>query len=1038
MIRFFTGHPTAANLLMSLFMIAGLLSWPRMIRETMPEYAPREVEIRIPYPGATAEDVEDTVSRRVEDALEDIEYLQELRSDSREGLSITLAEMSEGGNFQTFFNDIERSIQRVDDFPEDAEFPVIQELGRTNLVLSLLVSGPLSPGDLKIYAEDLKDRMREAGLPLVDIEGFSQRHLRVTLSESALRQKGLTVPMVTEAILAQSQNKPLGMLETPNQDILMRFDDQGRSPQELEDLVIWGDVGGGILRLGDVATLENLFELEEEKILLEGERCARLNIRKTKGEDTLEVAQRAKAFLALEKQRHPQMNFTVSRDESLALGDRLNLLLRNGVQGLVLVFLAMWLFFHIRISFWVTMGLPVSFLGAFLVAPYLGMTINMFTLVGLLLALGLLMDDAIVIAENIAAHRERGEDPFTAAVEGTRDVAAGVISSFITTLCVLGPLGFISGQIGRVLRVVPIILLLVLAISLIEAFAILPAHLYHAMQQVSSSKKDNPLRRTLEVFLENFREKVVGKTVDFLLPRRYFVLGTIMGLFILSLGMVLSGKVKIQGFPELEGQVVLARLLFPGGTPLARTEERVDQILEALKRTNQAFSADQPPGRDLVQNAYVQFNQNTEAFEKGPHVATITVDLLPPEERGGTIEAYLAEWRRQIGPLPDVLGLTLGEPGFGPGGRPIEIRLRGESLQELKEAALDLHTWFNQYKGVTNLMDDLRQGKPELRLRMRPSAYGMGVTGAEVANQLRGAFQGVTAYTFRRGGEDYELQVQLDPEKGQNLQNFENFTTLLKDGAEVPLRSVASWEEVRGWSRIGRYNHIRTVTLFGDVDSRFLSTLELMKTFRSSYLPQFSKKYPAVKVSIAGELAETGHVRNSIFFALGIGLLGIFFLLSLQFRSYTEPLIVMVAIPFALIGVVWGHLFMGVPISMPSFLGFAALAGVVVNDSILLVLFLKNARTKHPSLLHAAAAASRERFRAVMLTSSTTVAGLIPLLSEPSLQAQVLKPLVISTAFGLMASTLLVLLALPCMYMILGDFGWIERLEPSAIIPEKE
>ncbi|HPJ26233.1 MAG TPA: efflux RND transporter permease subunit, partial [Synergistaceae bacterium] len=648
MIRFFTGHPTAANLLMSLFMIAGLLSWPRMVRETMPEFTPREVEIRIPYPGATAEDVEDAISQRVEDALEDIEYIQKLRSDSREGLSITLVEMSDGGDFQTFFNDIERSIRGVDDFPEEAEFPVIQELGRTNLVMSLLVSGPLSPGDLKIYAEDLKDRMREAGLPLIDIEGFSSRQLRVTLSESALRQKGFTVPMVTEAILAQSQNKPLGILETSNQDILMRFDDQGRSAQELENLIIWGNVEGGALRLGDVATLENIFDLEEEKILQEGKRCARLNIRKTKAEDTLEVAQRAKAFLSLEKQRFPQMDFTISSDESLALKDRLDLLLRNGVQGLVLVFLVMWLFFHIRISFWVAMGLPVSFLGAFLVAPHLGMTINMFTLVGLLLALGLLMDDAIVIAENIAVHRERGEDPFTAAVEGTREVAAGVISSFITTLCVLGPLGFITGQIGRVLRVVPIMLLLVLAISLIEAFAILPAHLYHAME-ASSSGRSNLLRRTLESFLEHFREKVVGKTVDFLLPRRYFVLGAILGLFILSLGMVFSGKIKVQGFPELEGQVVLARLLLPGGTPLARTEERVDRILEALERTNQAFSADQPPGKDLVQNAYVQFNQNSEAFEKGPHVATITVDLLPPEERGGTIEAYLAEWRRQMG-----------------------------------------------------------------------------------------------------------------------------------------------------------------------------------------------------------------------------------------------------------------------------------------------------------------------------------------------------------------------------------------------------
>ena len=1028
MIRFFAGHPTAANLLMALFMIVGLFSLPRILRETMPDFAPSEVEIRILYPGATAEEVEETVAQRVEDAIDDVNYVREIRADSREGLSITIVQMSEDGDFQTFFNDIQRGVDAIDDFPDNVEKPVVAELGRTDLVMRVLVSGPLNVSDLKVYSDNLKDRMQESGLSLIDVEGFSERQLRVSLSEPELRRTGLTAPMVAEAIAAQSRDLPLGTIETREQDILLRFDDQRRTPEELEKLVLWAGPAGAAIRLGEIATVEDLFERAEQKIMMNGNRCALLNIRKTKAEDTIRVAQRARAFIEDERLRHPQMTFTVSQDESLILADRLNMLISNGVQGLILVFLVMWVFFNIRVSFWVTMGLPVSFLGAFLIAPHLGLSINMFTMVGLLLALGLLMDDAIVIAENIAAHRQQGKGSLQAAIDGTKEVAAGVLSSFITTVCVLGPLAFIGGQIGRVLRVVPMILLLVLAVSLIEAFAILPAHLNHAMHHFDP-RKAGSMRRRFDGFIEWLRQNLAGNVVAVLLRHRYLVFSVILALFILSVGMLASGRIKVQGFPELEGDVVVARLLMPQGTPLARTEQTVSHILDALARTNAKFAPEQPGKGDLVENAHVQFSHNTEAFESGPHVATITVDLRSAEERSGTIEGYLAEWRHQIGTLPDVISLTLGEPGFGPGGRPIEVRLRGHDLAELKSAVQNLQAWFNQYEGVINLTDDLRPGKPELRLRMREDAHGVGISAAEVARQLRGAFQGLVADKVQVGGESYEIDVRLLETERNSLKHLEDFMLVLENGQQVPLRGVATWKPERGWARIARFNRMRAVTLYGDVDTRLINTNELMGVFRKTHLPDFHEKYPHINVAIAGELEETGRARLSMLAALGIGMIGIFVLLSFQFRTYTEPLIVMIAIPFSLIGVVWGHALMQTPISMPSLLGFIALAGIVVNDSILLVIFLKNARTTATSLHDAAAAASRDRFRAVLLTSSTTIAGLLPILFERSLQAQILKPLVISTAFGLMASSMLVLLGLPCMYMILGDLGWIESYD---------
>ncbi|MFO8049599.1 MAG: efflux RND transporter permease subunit, partial [Desulfosudaceae bacterium] len=881
--------------------------------------------------------------------------------------------------------------------------------------------------DLKAYCEGLKERLQEAGISLVEIDGFSEHQLRVSLSDAALRKLGLSVAQVAERIAAQSRDMPLGTVETRQRNILIRFTDQRTTPEALEKLVILAGRQGGEVRLGDIARVEDLFDLDEEKVTADGKRSALIKIEKTKAQDSIRVAKKARAFIQQERARHPQMELTITQDQTGLLTDRLEMLISNAIQGLLLVFATMWLFFNIRISFWVTIGLPISFLGAFVLVPHLGLSINMFTMVGMLMALGLLMDDAIVIAENIMAHRQAGKSPLAAAVDGTKGVAAGVISSFITTICILGPLAFIEGQIGKVLRVVPMMLILVLAVSLIEAFCILPAHLNHAMRGIDPDRS-NRFRRRFDKIFQWLRDRLLGGSVQFLLNWRYLFLSGLIGIFILSLGMVASGKIKFQGFPELEGDVVLARLLLPQGTPLSKTESVVFEIMEALEQTNQHFKPRQPREQDLVQNAYVRYNRNTEAFENGPHVATITVDLLTAEKRSGSIDAYLADWRKRIGDQPDVISLTLGEPGFGPGGRPIEVRLRGNDLDELKKAAADLKDWFGRFNGVVNLADDLRPGKPELRLRMEEGAHGLGLDAADVSRQLRAAFQGVVADEIQVGPESYEIEIRFADRDRNSLADLENFNLVLPDGGRVPLQAVVQWESARSWARIARFNGMRAVTLRGDVDTRLINTNELMSRFQATYLKEFTKTYPDLKLAIAGSLEETGSTRKSMFGAMLMGLVGVFILLSFQFRTYTEPVIVMLAIPFSLIGVIWGHGLMGVPISMPSLLGFIALGGIVVNDSILLVIFLKNARKEGLPMHEAAVRASRERFRAVLLTSTTTIAGLLPLLFEKSLQAQILIPLVISTAFGLMASTVLVLLAIPCMYLVLGDLGVVERI----------
>ncbi|MBN2060852.1 MAG: efflux RND transporter permease subunit [Deltaproteobacteria bacterium] len=1027
MIRFFARHPTAANLLMIVFLVAGVLTIPHILRESQPDFAPGEVEIRVPYPGSAAREVEEVVCRRVEDAVDRINFVKEIRSDAREGMALIIIEMTEDGDMPTFLSDIRTEVDAIDDFPVEVEEPIVSEFGRTDSVMALLVSGPVSLPDLKAYAQDLKDRMQEAGISLIKIEGFSDHQLRVSLSDSALRRFGLSAVTVAERIAAQSRDIPLGTIKTSERDILLRFIDQRRTPESLENLVILAGDDGGEIRLGDIAWVEDVFKLDEDKIMKDGKRNALLKIEKTKKQDAIQVGRVIESFVEDERARHPQMELTIIQDQTGILVDRLNMLTKNGIQGLFLVFVTMWLFFNIRISFWVSMSLPVSFMGAFILLPHLDLSINMFTMIGLMMALGLLMDDSIVIAENIMAHRRRGKSPAAAAIDGAREVATGVISSFLTTLCILGPLVFIEGQMGKILRVVPMMLILVLAVSLIEAFWILPAHLNHTMRKLNPNVK-NRFRHRFDSFFDWVRDCLLGGTVEVLLRWRYLFLASVIAIFVFSLGMVASGKIKFQAFPELEGDVVMARLLMPQGTPLSRTEAVAEHIEAALERTNRKFKEYQPGNLDLVRNVYTQYNLNTEAFENGPHVATITVDLLTAEKRWGTIESYLADWRKEIGNPPDVLSLTLSEPGHGPGGRPIEVRLRGKELDEMKKAVTDLKDWFSQFEGVVNLADDLRPGKPELRIRMKEGAYGMGINAADIARQLRASFQGLEAYEFQSGPESYGVEVRLAGMDRDSLQHLEDFNLALLNGNQVPLRVVATWEVERRWARIARFNGMRAVTLRGDVDGRLINANELMKFFTKTYLNKFNEAYPDLQLAIAGSLEESDTTMKSMFSAMAIGFIGIFVLLSFQFKTYTEPFIVMLSIPFSLIGVIWGHKLMGVHISMPSLLGFIALGGVVVNDAILLVIFLKNARKEGLSIEEAASRASRARFQAVLLTSSTTIAGLLPLMFEKSLQAQMLIPLAISTSFGLMASSVLVLLVIPCMYLILGDLKMAEKI----------
>ncbi len=1032
MISWFTHHPTAANLMMAAILLLGIVSLPGLQRETFPEIKSDKVQVKVVYKGATPAEVEDAICRRLEDATESIIGLEEIRCESSESLGSATLKMEEGVEMARFLDDIKSSVDTISDFPDDTELPIVEELGRTDAVVSIAITGPDDPVALKNYAEAVKERLkRAADVAEININGFSDHQLRVEIPIQHLRQYGLSVADIANTVQQQSVSAPLGQLEGDEEDVLLRFNDQRKSVADLQTLVVISGETGASIKLGEIATITDRFELDESKILFDGKRAAILDVTKTRSQDVLTVYDQVAAFVEAEQKSAPRgISLVLTQDRSSNVRDRLNMLLNNGLAGLILVFLVLWLFFSLRYSFWVTMGLPVSFLGGLFILPIMGVTINMISMVGLLIGIGLLMDDAIVIAENIAARLSRGDKPMDAAITGVKQVLPGITSSFATTVMVFGSLAFITGEIGQILRVMPIVLLVILTVSLIEAFLILPSHLGHSLAHIEK-REDSAFRQAFEKGFDTFRDNYFGKLLDFSVEYRYLTVGIIIMLILLAIAMPVGGKLKFVGFPPTEGDIVEARVLLPQGTPLKHTEKIVKQLTDALQETSLHYKPLQPDEQDLVTHYTVIYGQNPDANETGPHVARVIADILSGEVRNAHLEEFRQVWREKAGLMSDVISTTFSEPTLGPGGRAFDIRLIGGNLDDLKSAAVDVKSWLGAFSGVTDLNDDLRPGKREYQLRLKDSAGVLGLSAQTLTNQIRASFQGIKVDEFPVGAETYEVDLRLTANNRGDSGDLDQLSIIGRNGALVPLDVVADINETRGWARINRIDGERSVNIIGDVQSEIANAQELLTLAGKELFPELEKRYPGLRVDIQGQSNESAKTGQSIVRNVLLGMIGIYMLLALQFRGYLAPITVMSVIPTALIGVVFGHMAMGLDLTLPSIIGMASLFGVVVNDSILLVVFIRDARAHNVPVLVAAKQAGRARFRPILLTSVTTVAGLLPLLAETSLQAQILIPLATSLAFGLTSATLIAIFLVPAIYCILDDFNALGQVESS-------
>ncbi|SEH08710.1 efflux RND transporter permease subunit [Candidatus Venteria ishoeyi] len=1020
MIRYFTAHPTAANLLMLVFIILGLLGLPKLQRDTFPVIPATMVEVRVVYPGATPVDVENGVCRLLEEALEALTDLIEMRCDARENIAIVTAEMREDANLSEFYNDVKSAVEAISSFPSELETPSIVILERTAVVARIAITGNMSAADLKIYADGVKERIkRDPRIAQVNLKGFSAQEIAVQVSKEKLHRYGLSLADISNAIRAQSLNLPSGTLETKGANLIVRYTDERRAAQEFADLIILADKTGGEVRLGDIAQIKQQFERAEEKIIFNQQRAAVLEIIKTESQDALRIMDAVQQNLQRERSRAPHgVRLDISQDVTSNIRERLRLIVSNGGMGLVLVMLTMWAFFSLRYAFWVAMGLPIAFLGAVYVMSFLGYSINMITMIALLVAIGILMDDAIVIAENIAAQIRKGKAALEATIDGVKQVLPGVFSSFLTTIMILTPLAFMTGKMGAVLKYMPIILVITLAVSLIEAFLILPAHLYHSLSHMENNRRSG-FHCWFDKQFDSVRDSLFMPLVKLATHHAPITLGVLLFILIASLAALPGGMLKFNAFPDLESDVIEARILLPQSAPLQHTEQAVAQVLSGLKQLDEEFSPRQQQQRSLVRNVTVHYNKNIDAYESGTHIATVSADLLRAEQRVGSVVEMLKRWRTLTGDIPDALSLKFTDKERGIAGKAIDLQLQGKNLQRVKQASLELQAWFSSFQGVLEVSDDLRPGKPEIRVKLKEGASTLGISANTIAAELRAALNGSTGLEIQIGQESIKVAVRLAAADRDEFNDIQFLYVRSKHGDLIPLSSVAELEQTRDYSRIHRVNGQRTITMRGTIDPHVANARELMSKTKKQFLPDLKARYPDVKIFFRGQGSETQKTGGSLIINLLVGLFGVFVILSLQFRSYIQPIAVMLAIPMGFVGVIWGHLVLGINLSMPSLVGFATLAGIVVNDNILLVAFIKERLAAGMSILQAAQLAAQDRFRAIILTSLTTIAGLLPMLLETSTQAMLLIPIVTSLAFGLFAVTLFSILLIPAFFVML-------------------
>jgi len=1034
MIAWFARNSVAANLLM-IFIIAWGLStlFGRLPLEVFPAFELDRVTVSVNFRGASPAEVEEGVTIPVEEAIQGLAGIKRITSVAREGSGTVTVEVENGTSPDVLIDDIEQRVRGLQSFPAEADLPVVSVPAIDREVISVVVSGALPEKELRVLATRVRDDIE--ALPTVSsvaIGGTRRYELAIEIPDAMLTRYGLTLAGVAQSIEANSLDLAAGAVRTAGGEVLLRTRGQARDVIDYAEVVVLARPDGTRITLGDIAEIRDGFEEEPLEQRFDGQRSIEIEVYRRGLQSAIVVADEVKDWIVATAPTLPDgVELGYWRDSSRAVKARLDTLLSSALQGGVLILILLTLFLRFWVAAWVFVGVPVSILGGIALMPLFGVSLNMLSLFAFILVLGIVVDDAIVTGENIYTHmrRVRGNaaaDRVSAAIAGTREVAVPVTFGVLTTVAAFTPLLMIDGVRGALFAQIPLIVIPVLLFSIVESKLVLPSHMSHL--DFNRPGQPNPLARLQHRVADSFEWAIAHLYQPMLasaLRNRYLVLSIFIGGAIVVFSLVSAGHIRFIFFPRVQSEVARASLEMPEGTSFETTQAHVARMVAAAQ-TLQARHID-PESNDSVIESILSTAGSAGFSGQGAHLGRVLFEIVPPEERTIDISSreLVAEWRREIGEIVGAKN-TSYRAEFGRGGSPIDVEISGFDFDDMREVAALVGEELRRFSGVTDITDTFEGGKQEIRLGLLPEAEQLGLTLADVTRQVRVAFLGTEVQTIQRNRDEVQVVVRYPKSERASLASLERLTVRTASGAEVPLASIATFESGRGFSAIRRIDRRRTVNVEADVDKE-TADVEAIKADLESLGESLEASYPDVRIDLEGEAREQRESFSSLKTGLVFVLLVIYTLLAIPFRSYLQPLIVMVVIPFGIVGGILGHLVMGMTLSIMSYMGMLALCGVVVNDSLVLVDWVNRQRRQGVELFDAVRSAGVARFRAVILTSLTTFFGLIPLITESSTQAQFLIPMAVSLGFGILFATLVTLVLVPINYLVLEDLRRVSR-----------
>ena len=1025
----FARNTVFANILLLLIFFVGFLATRMMVRESFPEFSIDKIVITVPYPGADPEEVEEGINQKIEEALESIEGIDQYTTKSMENMASVIVDVKDGHDTAEVLDQVRSYVNAISTLPIDAEKPIIREIVKKQVVILLALSGGLSEKQLKQWGERIKDEVKL--IPIISqVEAYGTREyeIGIEISEEMLRSYGLTFDQVALAVRKSSINLAGGTLRTVGEEIRIRTVGRKYTGEELANIVVLAHPGGEIITLDRIAEIRDGFTQDPIFATIDDQPAMFVQIAKTEEEDAIKISNAVQKFVK-EKQQilPPGVHISVFYDTTDSLRARISLLTRNGMIGLSLVFIMLWLFLDLRLSFWAGLGIPISIAGAMFILWSIDATINMISLFGLIMVLGIVVDDAIVVGEAIYVHRKKGEPPLEAAINGVSEVAMPVLAAVTTTIVAFIPLSYVGGTMGKFVGILPVVVISCLLISLIESLLLLPAHLSH-LPDLNKPKKlwapfaliergRSAVSRGLETFIEKQYVPFIGRVLNW----RYVSLAVAIAVLMLSLGLVKGGMVKFQVFPKLDGFVITSTVEFPEGTPPDITSEALKQIGSAFDRL--AEETPTTSGEPLVRQRLVLVGQALSGTmgESGPNIGSIQIILLPSEKRGVHSNDLLISWEKEVGGIPGVKSLTFEGMQAGPSGAEVEVWLLGRNMDDLQHAADKLQESLTEFQGVYQIRSDYAQGKNELQLSLKPEATTLGLSVQDLARQINAGFYGREAFRLQRGSDDIRVRVRYTALERSRISGFEKVYIRTPDGREVPLLSVADISFAPGFSTISRTDGLRRIKVTAEVNNRQANSGEIFAELGKTTFRVLKHEFPDIHISMQGSKKNTRESFASLKVGFPIAMVGIFVIVATIFRSYVQPFIILFTIPFGIIGAIVGHLLLGYNLSMMSIFGMVALSGVVINDAIVLIERVNNNLSSGMKFFDAIIQGGARRFRAIFLTSISTVGGLAPLIMETDMQARFLIPMALSVASGVIFATGLTLVLIPSLLVIVND-----------------